>query len=266
MRSDTTVARRPSLSGGGNRFRPAGGFTLIEVIVAFTILGLMAAMVFSSLRFAVNSYQRSQERIEAAARQRVLLDHVRRQLGSLYPLRPTGSFAQIALEQGGPSGSAGLPGAGASVVQFPLFYGQFDTMTFVSVVPLILKDSPGLTIVRYGVAEDEFGERYLGTMEGRFSGLESFFYMAGDPPGTPLAIVDDIEPGGDPTFDYYGFDPESLTFQWFEAWDGQQMQSVPLMVRIRFNQSELVVQVHAEALGGATQTQSVIQNIFQRNQ
>lgn len=229
------------------------GFTLLEVIVAFTILGLMAAMVFSGLRFALNAYQRSQVRIEAAARERVLLDHIRRQLASLYPLRPTAAFAQSAL-------TGDVAESAPQIVPFPLFYGQFDTVTFVSVAPLILDNSPGLTIVRYGLAEDEFGEYYLGAMETRFSGIDSFNMMTASPQGKPLEIVDDIEDLG---FEYYGLDPVSQTYQWFSAWDGQEMLSAPRAVRLRFNESELIVQIKADTGGIA---QPGVQNLFQRSQ
>jgi len=231
------------------------GFTLLEVIVAFTILGLLAVMVFSALRFSINSYQHSQVRIDAAARQRALLDHVRKQLGSLFPLRPTGSFAQTEL--------TGDLSQAAQIIPFPLFYGQPDTVTFISVAPLILGNSPGLTIVRYGLAQDEFGEFYLGAMESRFSGLDSFNLMTQELQGKPLQIVGDID---DLAFEYYGLDPVSQTFQWFSAWDGQEMLSVPQAVRVRFDELELVVQINADFSGGVGGGRSTVQNIFQRNQ
>ena len=65
------------------------GFTLIEFLIAATLLALMGAAVFGSLRVALNSYTRSQELMQEDGRQRVLEDMVRRQLGSLYPLAPS---------------------------------------------------------------------------------------------------------------------------------------------------------------------------------
>ena len=62
---------------------------MLELMVAFTIMALMAGMVFSSLRMAMNIYDKSQERIEEEAVRRILLDHVKRQIGSLFPLRPS---------------------------------------------------------------------------------------------------------------------------------------------------------------------------------
>ena len=61
------------------------GFTLLEFLIAATLLALMGAAVFGSLTVALNSYARSQERMDEEGRQRVLEDMVRHQLGSLYP-------------------------------------------------------------------------------------------------------------------------------------------------------------------------------------
>ena len=61
----------------------SSGFTLLELTLAFTILGLMAGLIFSSLRMSLNSYEKSQERLDVAARERVLQDLIKRQIGSL---------------------------------------------------------------------------------------------------------------------------------------------------------------------------------------
>ncbi|UCF39497.1 MAG: prepilin-type N-terminal cleavage/methylation domain-containing protein, partial [Acidobacteriota bacterium] len=67
-RSDSAAFRSPRVKKNyGQR-----GFTLLELIVAFTILALLAGMVFSSLRLSLSSYEKSQERLEEEARRRVL--------------------------------------------------------------------------------------------------------------------------------------------------------------------------------------------------
>ena len=63
-------------------------------MLALTILGLMSAVVYYSFRLSLKSYSRSQERLEEAARKRVLGDLIKRQIGSLFPVRPAGSFLE----------------------------------------------------------------------------------------------------------------------------------------------------------------------------
>lgn len=219
------------------------GFTLLELIIAFTILALMAGMVYSGLQIALNSYETSQIRLEEQARKRVLIDHLKRQIGSLFPLRPTASFmAELQEEPEAPDLVTQMV-----MSQAPLFYGDSDSMTFITVAPLVLEENPGLTVVRYGLAEDEFGDRYFGSMETRFTGLEVFITMADLPSGKPLPLVRQIE---ELEFEYYGYDPGTQTYAWTNTWIGEEMSAVPQAVRISFDNEYLIVSVNASLFGG----------------
>ena len=224
------------------------GFTLLEIIVAISIMGLLSVLVFSSLNMALNSYDRGQERIQAEAISRALENHMKRQIASLYPLVPTGGLSLS--EQGNNTGinspliQLSTPDGSANRLQQPLlFYGQPESMTFISVVPLVHVNSPGLVIVRYGLARDEFGNHYLGAMELPFTGLESFLMMTESPQGKPLPIIKDIERI---EFSYYGFDPVRQGFYWFQQWNGSEAMAVPSAVRIEHGDSVTFVQINAE--------------------
>ncbi|MDA2938884.1 GspJ family type II secretion system protein [Acidobacteria bacterium AH-259-A15] len=218
----------------------AGGFSLLELIIAFTILGLMAGVIFSSFRLALNSYEKGQERLETEARKRVLEDQIKRQIGSLYPVRPSGSF----LESQEVDAQAQQPAAILS--QVPLFYGTPDSVTFVTVAPLMLQENPGLTIVRYGLAQDEWGNHYLGGMETRYMGLDSFTFMVNAPRGKPLALVESVE---NLEFQYYGYDSQSQSYQWLNSWIGDEMRSVPEAIRIDYDENHLLVSINASFYG-----------------
>ncbi len=220
--------------------RRAGGFTLLELMLALTILGLMSAVVYSSFRLSLKSYSRSQERLEEEARKRVLGDLIKRQIGSLFPVRPTGSF----LEPEPEGAQAGRSPRALS--QFPLFYGSPESVTFVTVAPLMLQRNPGLTVVRYGLSEDEWGGLYLGAMETRYQGFDSFLTMVEVPRGKPLPLV---EPVADLQFEYYGYDAEAQDYQWLDVWDGERMQSVPEAIRIHYDGQHLVVPSNAVFVG-----------------
>ena len=224
--------------------RRDSGFTLIELIVAFTILGLVAGIVFSSFRLALNSYQKSQTRLEEEAVERILGDQVKRQVASLYPLRPVA-----------PPDRTGLgPVEPPTRFQTPLFFGTPDSVTFITVAPLIMHQTPGLTVVRYGLAEDEYGDPYMGSMETQFVGLDSFNAMVRIPDGKPLPLIRDITAL---EFQYYGYDPRQKAFAWFPEWLGEEMQSVPRAIRIVHNRGEVFASVNASFIGRRTRSNRV---------
>lgn len=234
---------------------PARGFTLLELIVAMAIVGIMSAMVFSSFRLAVNSYEKSQERVVEEARRRVLQDQIRRQIGSLFPLRPSFSvFSQRITSSGRQNTPEQL-----LYSQVPLFYGTSDAMTFITVAPLILHENPGLTVVRYGLAQDEFGRYYLGAMEERYLGLGTFTEMVQSPQGRPYPLIKGMS---QLSFEYYGYDTDSQSYGWWTHWSGEERQAVPLAVRIQWDDRHLLVLINANYFGGRIQT--AIQNLLRR--
>jgi prepilin-type N-terminal cleavage/methylation domain-containing protein len=228
-RLDQTRPDAPSV------IRGSAGFTLIEVVVAFTIMALLTAALFVSFRLAVNSYRTGQERMESEAYKRALEDQIKRQIGSLFPLRPALSFASLQ-RQGGDTAEA------LALSQIPLFHGDPMSMTFITVAPLLLHENPGLTVVRYGLAEDEYGTSYLGAMEARFLGFDSFARMIDIPRGKPLPL---IHPVRQLRFEYYGYDLQMQDFAWFAGWNAEQRRATPTAVRIHADDRTITVRINA---------------------
>lgn len=219
----------------------ARGFTLLELVIAFTILSLVSGIIFSSFRLAVNSYRKSQERLDEKAQERVLQDEIKRQIGSLFPLRPTGSFLQEPTAQ-----RQGRAQPAALLSLAPLFYGTEDSVTFITVAPLMIWENPGLTVVRYGLSEDERGNHYLGVMEIPYTGLDSYDVMVQVPRGEPIPLIKGVS---DLRFEYHGYDSQSQTYEWYDFWSGEEMRSVPTAVRILYNDEYLLVPVNASFFG-----------------
>ena len=237
------------------------GFTLIEVMVAITILALMSAIMFAGFRLAMTGYVESQKRIDVKARKRVLEDMVRRQIGSLFPLRPTAAFLESESAVGLDRATEGnIDPTALALSQIPLFYGTDESMTFITVAPLRLIANPGLTVVRYGLAEDEYGVRYFGAMESRFDGLPSFQEMVDIPKGKPIPVIEEVQ---DLHFEYYGYDPDSQTYDWFEEWRGDATQSVPSAIRIYYDDEYLVATVNATFFGSIS-GRDALRNLIRR--
>jgi len=229
------------------------GFTLLELVIALTIMGLMAGIVFSSFRLAMNSYVKSQVEMERGASRRILKGQIRRQVGSLFPLRPVASF-----NMAGPDSEL-MEGADPTRAFAPLFYGSPDSVVFITVTPLVDFDKPGLTVVRYGPAQDEYGDSYLGSMEAPFVGLDSFVEMVQVPRGKPLPLIEDVS---QIEFEYYGYDPETQIFDWYSEWFGEERRAVPTAIRILYDKGEVLAIVNASFFGG--QIQSGVRNLLGR--
>lgn len=249
----------------------AAGFSLIEVMVAITILAMMTGIMFSGFRMAVNGYTESQKRIDERARTRVMEEMIRRQIGSLFPLRPTAAFVESQQDLGGlggnpPTALGANPSAGnidpnqLALSQMPLFWGTDESMTFITVAPLRLIENPGLTVVRYGLAEDEWGNRYFGAMESRYDGLSSFQEMVDIPEGKPLPIVEGVD---DLRFEYYGYDSESGAYGWYDEWRGDERQAVPSAVRIYYGDNYLIAPINATFFGSLN-GRDALRNLLRR--
>jgi len=228
------------------RKKTTAGFTLVEFLIAATLLALMAAVVSGSLRVALNIYTKSQELLDAEGRRRVLEDMVRRQLGSLYPLTPVLNVGGAAM---GTAPGITPPGSSLGVDplqdQAPLFYGSPSALTFVTVAPFEMLRKPGLTVVLYGHAEDEWGDRYFGALETRYTGPESFYQMLEVPEGEPIPVIEPVE---DLTFEYYWFDQQTGVGEWYEEWSALDTLSVPSAVRITADRVQIVVTINTTAV------------------
>jgi general secretion pathway protein J len=62
------------------RVRRQSGFTLLELVVAMTVLGLVLVVLYSGLRIGLNGWDHGEQRAEATNRLRSVQDFLRRQL------------------------------------------------------------------------------------------------------------------------------------------------------------------------------------------
>ncbi len=189
-----------------------GGFTLLEMLIAVTLVALMAVGLWAVFTISVRSWSRGTQFIDANQRHRSILDMVRKQLASAYGLY--GEAEQEETEQG----SASTP--------VLIFSGAQDSLRFISLNSLQFQESPGLTLVSYEVARDLQGDYALVEKEARY---------LGQAPGEEIAVIQNraipiFENLSSCIFEY--FDPGSGDNppRWVREWNAQDMGQLPLAV------------------------------------
>ena len=65
---------------------PSAGFTLLELLIAITLLGLLMAALFGGLRLGARAWERGEERLDESARLQGVQNFLRERLGEAYPL------------------------------------------------------------------------------------------------------------------------------------------------------------------------------------
>lgn len=63
------------------------GFTLLELLIAITLLGLIMASLFGGLRLAARSWDAGEARVDRATHLRAVTRFLKNELNSIYPMR-----------------------------------------------------------------------------------------------------------------------------------------------------------------------------------
>jgi prepilin-type N-terminal cleavage/methylation domain-containing protein len=181
------------------------GFTLLEIVIAVTLVALMAVALWSVFRISLTSWSRGSEFIDAHQRHRTVLDLVNRQIASTY-----GPIAPVDLQTGG--------------AVYPIFFGQSDSLQFVSLSSLRFMDNPGLTLVSYDVIHSEQGytlvereEQYRGLDPSRIS-----IFDRNDEIVTPV-----FENLISFSFEYFDGGSNQRPSGWVPEWSGRETGRLP---------------------------------------
>jgi general secretion pathway protein J len=180
------------------RRRGDRGFTLIELVLALTIVALMLTILFSSLRVGLRAWQRGEERAEALEYSRSMTQLVELALGGVYPL-------QGRIDKDKP-------------VQI-IFQGDEDKLSFVTVSPPFPRSVPlAFTAVTLSMATGP--EPGLAIREKALPNFDPFERVAPD-------VVDPTVVGI--AFRYLR-DPDSDS--WEKTWDGGEERAIPRAIEV----------------------------------
>ncbi len=181
----------------------AAGFTLIEVIVAMTLISLVMMLIYSGVNSSRRLVHKGEKRITATNEVRVVQDLLRRQISRALPL----AFQQN--EQN----------------EFIVFEGSRDHVLFVAPMPGYL-GTGGPHVQLFQLVDDSNGK----TLQFKHWLLSDRFdpdTFLSDREQEPVILLEHLQGGG---FSFIGVDEDGEVGDWQDGWS--EPGKSPLMVRL----------------------------------
>jgi len=186
------------------------GFTLLELVVAMTVFGMIGLGIFGVLVLGARSAGSGERVTEQARRYRVANDLLTRQIAAAEPIQlpAQGNDDELTEEEGEASAE-------------PFFFGDIETLEFVTTAPQ-RPDASGMAIVNYWVEDGtlRMSERPVFSAYGTSKSSER------EEDTIATILLYDVE---SVTFSYQR---ESDTDEWLETWDARDDEQLPACVRI----------------------------------
>ena len=209
MMADTKSAPHPAAGSGYPPLSAEGreaGFTLVEVLVAVTLLSLLSMALFFSVRFGVTAWQRGTNRSDQVHASMLIQDLLRRLIGAAYPLLLS-------------------DGSGKGWIDFS---GSSKSLDFLAPVPVALA-SGGRG--RFMLSSEPHGDLSDLVLTSRPE-LVPRDTQAGPTRKTLLATLEAAE------FSYFGAVRTGRAAQWHDHWTGEMTLPALVRVRVRFARSD----------------------------
>jgi general secretion pathway protein J len=184
------------------------GFTLIEIMIALTLLSMILLLLFASLHTVNRSWQSGLEKIDKNDEIRLVSDFIRRQITQTVPL--------LWINQDG---------------RRLVFHGEQNELTFTSTLPSH-RGGGGLYFMTLKVNNTGKSKQLDLNYYGANPGISPF-----DPPPvdeqTHVLLLENIDAIN---FDYYGQDNPDDDPKWHDNW--QNKETLPKLVRLSIHQTE----------------------------
>ena len=197
------------MSGHGDLRAPEHGFTLLELLVAITLLGLLMAALFGGLRLGMRVWETADARLDASMRTHVVQDFIRQRFAEMLPLETV------------------PPELAEADVSQPVFVGTIEAVRFASLLPENL--GAGVYLMELALVES-------GHVDGTASLVLRWF---------PLAPADRTAEEVGPTervliedvvaleLSYFGTMDSAQPPDWQQVWEGRP--DLPRLIRVRLS-------------------------------
>lgn len=183
--------------------RQSPGFTLLEVLVAITLLSLIAALLSGGLRFGTRVWHRGEDQLQTLAAIQSVHGLMRRQLVQLMPVIASDDPEGLVMFEGMPT--------------YVRFVGSAPAEVMVG----------GCYEITFGLSHDEVAQHLV--MAWRLLGRSKDDDLAGSEREQVLLLRDVAEV----SFTFFGAEAEDETPQWHEMW--VESTTLPRLVRIMVN-------------------------------
>jgi general secretion pathway protein J len=180
---------------------PRAGFTLLELLVALTLLGLLMAAMFSGLQLGARAWEHGEERLDQSARLQVVQDFLRDRLVQAYPLEADDETGRSRL----------------------IFEGTSDSLRFVTLMPEHLARGFAEFIL---AVDDHFDAKRLIVRWRPFEPSGAMLELADTEPQIKVLLeqIEDLE------ISYLGAPSRDVPADWYKQW--LEATAMPELVRL----------------------------------
>ena len=217
------MIRRP-----GNIPVRASGFTLVELLLAVTLMSILLGLTYTGLRAAARSSERGEIMLAAGGEMRASHQFIRRQLNQMLPL----AFAMT---------------DDADALRM-VFVGDAKYIQYVAPMPGYL-GSGGPQVQFLELASGNEGN-VLQFSHALLQGFEADHLFERD----PVILLENVESAG---FEFLGLDEEGEVTDWVSNWD--QPEILPLAVRLNLELSGELQMQWPELVAGVRIDESALQ-------
>jgi len=169
------------------------GFTLIEVLIAMTLLSVMVVLLFASLRIAAESWNAGESKVSALNNKAVVYQFFKRHLTTIRPVPM--------LDEGGDQAADGQQA----------FQGLMQSLRFVAALPAS-SARKGLQIFTIALAPDDPSTLWVNLTPYRQADADAEVDVT---PARPEILLENIE---ELRFSYFGKTEDVAELQWRDEW------------------------------------------------
>ena len=204
------------------------GFTLLELLISLTIVGVVLVIIFGALRIGARAWEKGEADVEVQQREKVVLALLKRQISS---------FCAREIEEGDREPY--------------LFQGDHRSMSFMSRMPAVPAIRTGTVYVKYTIGEAQEG------------GYELILYEQDAMSVAGKGVLEDATEAESyvliPRAHFLGFEYMSRSekgdtpLEWQDVWDPESGAGYPMAVRITLQREKdamplrLIAPIYLEA-------------------